>query len=257
MDINNYITSGIIEMYVLGLCSPEEKDELELLRSQYPQLNKTILQFEIEFEKNTLQAASETGTVLDNKILQSLAGLQAPVVPFSIKTSPVKKIYWLKPVAVAATALLIFSGIINYNLYKKSQAQQLALTGKLKDSAVSVSLPANDYAVLRNPAITPVAMYGVAPHTVCRCTMYWDKKTGKAYIMIHHLVPSPVDKKYQLWAMVNNKPVNVGMVHDEIRDRFIELENVPEGATAFTVTLENIGGSAVPTADQTFLYGRI
>jgi hypothetical protein len=110
---------------------------------------------------------------------------------------------------------------------------------------------------MRDPAITPVAMYGVAPYTLCRCTMYWDKKTGKDYIMIHHLIPSPQDKKYQLWAMVNNQPVNVGMVHDEIRDRFIELNNVPEGATAFSVTLENIGNNITPTADQTFLYGKI
>jgi len=71
------------------------------------------------------------------------------------------------------------------------------------------------------------------------------------------LIPSPQDKKYQLWAMVNNKPVNVGMVHDEIRGRFIELENVPGGATAFTVTLENIGSNTVPTTGQTFLYGKI
>jgi len=75
--------------------------------------------------------------------------------------------------------------------------------------------------------------------------------------MIHHLIPSPEDKKYQLWAMVNNKPVNVGMVHDEIRDRFIELANVPEGATAFSVTLENIGANQTPSTDKTFLYGKI
>ncbi len=46
MGINNYISSGIIEMYVMGLSSPEEKDELELLRNQYLQLNEAILQFE-------------------------------------------------------------------------------------------------------------------------------------------------------------------------------------------------------------------
>jgi hypothetical protein len=57
--------------------------------------------------------------------------------------------------------------------------------------------------------------------------------------------------------MVNDKPVNVGMINERIRDRFIELKNVPEGATAFTVTLENASGSTSPTVDETYLYGKI
>ena len=164
-----------------------------------------------------------------------------------------KRSGWLRAVAAAAILLLSISVIYNYTMYKKMRSQELALASK----DTTTSLPAADYAVLKDPAITPVAMYGVAPYTLCRCTMYWDKKTGKAYMMIHHLIPSPQDKKYQLWAMVNNKPVNVGMVHDEIRDRFIQLENVPEGATAFAVTLENIGANQTPSLDQTFLYGKI
>ncbi len=205
-----------------------------------------------------MHEALETGTILNNKILQSLNVLQTPVVTLQPAISPkVKKINWLRPVAAASILFFIASSIFNYNLYQKNKVQQLALAEKIKDTAIQVSLPPNDYAVLRNPAITPVAMYGVAPYMLCRCTMYWDKKTGKAYIMIHHLIPSPQDKKYQLWAMVNNKPVNVGMVHDEIRGHFIELENVRKGATAFTVTLENIDGSVAPTANQTFLYRTI
>ena len=256
MDIKEYISSGLIEMYVMGICSPEEKVELELLRPQYPELDAAIIQFEKAFENNLLQnGTQEPGAATDIKILQALQDLPtpAPVIDININHPKTKKINWLRPVAAAAILLLGVSGIYNYALYKKTKEQELALA--TKDS--TTSLPAADYAVMRNPAITPVAMYGVSPYTLCRCTMYWDKKTGKAYIMIHHLIPSPQDKKYQLWAMVNDKPVNVGMVHDEIRDRFVQLENVPDGATAFVVTLENIGVNKTPSKDQTFLYGKI
>jgi hypothetical protein len=184
--------------------------------------------------------------------LQSLH-IPAPVIAINALQPVAKTINWLKPVAAAAIILLAISGIYNYTLYKKNKVQETALKEKEK----TTSLPAADYAILKNPAITPVAMYGVAPHTICRCTMYWDKKSRKAYIMIHHLVPSTADKKYQLWATVDDKPVLVGMVHDEIRDHFIELENIPAGATAFTVTLESTGNSSTPTAAQTFLYGSI
>jgi Anti-sigma-K factor rskA len=253
MDINQYISSGIIEMHVMGLCSPEESAELELLRTLHPQVHEAILQFEIEFEKNALQNASATGSQLDSKILQSLQALQTPVVPMHVSNTKIKKINWLKPAAAAAVVLFAVSSIFNYTLYKKIKEQELALAETKKIT----SLPQNDYAVLKSPGITPVAMYGVFPHNVCRCTLFWDKKTGKAYMMIHHLSPSGTDKQYQLWAMVNDKPVNVGVVDDTIRDRFIELKNIPEGATAFTVTLENAAGSTTPTAEETYLSGKI
>jgi Anti-sigma-K factor rskA len=251
MDINNYISSGIIEMYVTGLCSAEESMELELLRTQYPQLNDAVIQFEIEFEKNALQIGTITGNPLDSKIINALQQLQTPVALLQPK---VKRLNWLKPLAAAAVLLLIISSIFNYTFYKKNKEQQIALNSKGPQSA---SLPEVDYNILKDPTITPVAMYGVAPHNICRCTLFWDKKTGKVYMMIHHLVPSTNEKKYQLWAMVNDKPVNVGMVNDGIRDRFIELQHVPEAATAFSVTLENATGSAIPTDGNQWLYGKI
>jgi anti-sigma-K factor RskA len=254
MDINNYISSGIIEMYVMGLCSPEEKTELELLRLQHPQLNTAIIQFETELENNLQQTPTLPGEKTDAKILEALQHLQTPVININTRLANVKKINWLKPVAAAAIVLLSISSIYNYSLYKKNKEQQIALT-QLKENVSG--LPQNDYAILKNPAITPVALNGVYPHNICRCTLFWDKKTGKAYIMIHHLVRSTQEKKYQLWAMVNDKPVNVGMVNDAIRDRFIELQNVPAGASAFSVTLEDAAGAATPTAEQTYLYGKI
>jgi anti-sigma-K factor RskA len=253
MDINNYISSGIIEMYVMGLCAAEEKAELELLRQQYPELNTAIIQFETELENNLQQCPPVLpGEKTDTKILLALQNLQTPVI--NIASAKIKKISWLKQVAAAAIILLTASSIYNYSLYKKTKEQQAALT-LLKENPPG--LPQADYAILKSPAITPVALYGVYPHSICRCTLFWDKKTGKAYMMIHHLVRSTPEKKYQLWAMVNNKPVNVGMVNDAIRDRFIELQNVPADATAFSVTLEDAAGVATPTVSETYVYGKI
>ncbi len=253
MDINQYISSGIIEMYVMGLCSPEESDGLELLRTQQPQLNEAILKFEAELEQTFVTGALQPGAVIDKKILQSLQALQTPLIPMQAQAAaPVKKINWLRPVAAAAVLLFAISSIFNYTLYNKTKQQELALNETKKIT----TLPQNDYAVLKTPGITPVAMYGVFPHNVCRCTLFWDKKTGKAYMMIHHLMPVNKEKSYQLWAMVNDKPVNAGMINEAIRDRFIELKNIPEGTTAFTVTLENAAGSTTPTVDQTYLYGK-
>ena len=100
-------------------------------------------------------------------------------------------------------------------------------------------------------------MYGVGYHAICRCTMFWDKQTGKMYMIIHHLPKSSAQKDYQLWAMVDGKPISIGIVQDEIRGRFIEMNNVPAGAVSFIVTLEKAGGTTAPTLDETYLQGEI
>lgn len=52
MNINTYISSGILESYVLGLATSEEIAELELMRLQYPDLDIAIRECEYEIEKN-------------------------------------------------------------------------------------------------------------------------------------------------------------------------------------------------------------
>ena len=252
MDINSYIASGIIEMYVMDLCTPEEKQEMDLLRKQHPELNEAVIQFEKSLENNLLANATLPGDETDKKILESLHSLQITNGDKDIQQGKVKKMNWLKLVAAASVLLLLASAVFNYILLNKVNEEQ-ALIGKEKQSP----LPLSDYKILQQPTITPVAMYGVAPHSICRCTMFWDKKTGKAYIMIHHLPLSSGNENYQLWAMVDGKPVSIGIFNDKIRDRFIEVQNVPQGAIAFTVTLEKTGGASVPTVEETYLSGKI
>jgi len=252
MDIKAYIASGIIEMYVSGLCSPEEEQELEMLRGQYPELDLAITEFEEQWEKNLLLHSSLPGDETDKKILASFGTPQGEtkIVPLS------KRGRWIKPLAAAAVILLIISAGINYYLFRQN-SHLSAEAGKPIPQPASPTLPENDYRVLNTPTITPVAMYGVGIHSICRCTMFWDKKTGKLYIMIHHLPKAPLQRDYQLWAMVDGKPVSVGLVDAGILGRFIELSNTPVNATAFRITLEQAGGSTTPNNNELYLEGRI
>ncbi len=258
MDIKEYIASGIIEQYVLCLCDEAEAKELEQLSNLYPELKNAIQHYEIELEERMMKDVQLPSPETDEKILRSLEALQTPVISISQKNilqhSKLKTTGWVKPFAVAAIFLLAVCSYFIYTLNKKTNTleQQLAETKN-----TSEGLPAADYAIMKDPSITPVALYGFGIHSICRCTMFWDKRTGKLYIMIHHLPQSSTAKDYQLWAMVDGKPVNVGIIKDEIRGRFIEMQNVPGGANAFTVTLENAGGSSTPTESATYLTGKI
>lgn len=252
MNIKEYITSGIIEQYVSGLCSKEEEQELETLRRQYPELHTAIEQYEAELEINMLRHVTLPSVQTDEKILATLDKLGTPVLPLRPVIN--NKSSWLSIAAAAAVLLLLASSYFNYVLYNKTKQRERTLNNDINSLN---SLPPGDYAIITNPTITPVAMYGVGTHSICRCTMFWDKKTGKTYIIIHHLPKSSASKDYQLWAIVNGSPVNIGIINDEIRGRFIEMQNVPPNANAFIVTLEKVGGTSIPTIEETYLSGKI
>jgi anti-sigma-K factor RskA len=253
LDIESYISSGIIEQYVMGLCTEVEKNELELLRQTNPLLDKAIADFELELERKMMASAYLPGIKTDDAVLEALRALSTPVVQMQPAVKNVKRLSLVKMLAAASVLLFGVSAFFNYTQYQQNKEQASLLAAK---STVVESLPVANYNILKDPSITPIAMMGVGLHATCRCTMFWDKKTGKAYIMVHHLMPSGDSRDYQLWATVNGKPVSVGMVDDKVRDRFIEVVGVPEGVSQFLVTLENAGGSTTPN-DDTFLIGKI
>ena len=261
MNIHEYISSGIVELYVTGLCTTEEKMEVAQLRLQYPALNEAILRFEQSLEKNMQEQALPTTADTDKKILTVLGAL--PASAENNQQPAIKRINPMRWMAAAAILLMIISGYFIYTLSEKNYELNEKLSGSgginatIDQDNIHATLPENDYKIMLDPKITPVAMYGVGDFTACRCTIFWDKKTGKMYMIIHHLPQSSSTKDYQLWAMVNDKPVSVGMIQDDIRGRFIEINNVPADARSFIVTLEKAGGNSSPTLAETYLSGKI
>lgn len=258
MTAQEYIQSGAIENYVLGMASEAEARELEQMRSEHPEVHDAILQFEAELEQQCLDAAIAPPEDIKKRIfaattaITSVAPQQetARVVPMQSQRKPV----WMQYAAAAGVAILLGSVAMNIMLMGrvKNMGSELAV---LKED---LKKPRdNKYAFISNPEITPVAMYGMGTHNICRSSLYWDKKTKKAYLLIHHLIDQPEDKDYQLWALVNGQPVSAGVFRRVEASEPLEMINIPDGASIFAVTLEKKGGSPKPTLEQMYLKGEI
>ncbi|MFZ1529541.1 MAG: anti-sigma factor [Ferruginibacter sp.] len=250
MTINEYIASGIVEAYVMGLCSAEEEREFEQMRLQYPELDAAVNTFEYKLEERLKEESLSPSASVNERILSGLGQLAGKIEAPTVRMAQKKTFNW-KWLAAASFLLFVASAIFNWVQFKNNSRPFV-----VNVSENGQTLPAQDYAIMLNPSITPVAMYGQGFHSICRCTLFWDKKTGKAYLMIHHLPQSSDSKDFQLWAMVDGKPVSAGIVKDDIRGRFIELNNIPPGTAEFMVTLEKAGGAAEPGSDL-YLKGEI
>lgn len=258
---NEEISPGSIEQYVLGLCSLEDQLAFEQMRQINPDLDKAIHQFELQLEQEMMCGGLLPSKETDSIILSRLSTLnqssvnQSLGVERQIGLSRKNVIRIIKFIAVAASLILVIGAGYNFIIFSKYKTQQAALIER-KPIATS-NLPITDLTILKNPNITTIPMNGVGIHMICRCTMFWDKKTGKVYIMIHHLPLSDNTKDYQLWANVNGKPISVGIIDDSIRGRFIQLANMPLASSSFSVTLEKAGGASTPTEAGTYLRGKI
>ena len=97
-------------------------------------------------------------------------------------------------------------------------------------------------------------MPGVPGKETSLTTVFWNKNTKDVYLLANKLPQAAEGKQYQLWALVDGKPVDAGLLED--CNGVCKLKNIPK-AQAFAITLEDKGGSASPHLDQLYVIGNV
>jgi anti-sigma-K factor RskA len=287
VDIQAYIQSGIIESYVLGLASAEETSEVESLALQHPEIQHAINQFADLLEEEAMQNAVAPPTGLKDRIMQAIneddeRNVAVPVMiasPTSTSAAsftrqsdgvPVVPVYkksvriW-QFAATASIILFVVSASYNFYLYnqysdKKEQYQALLLQrNSLQASNDVYQTKLRDWQsasdMMADPAMAMIKMAGVKGKEITKATLFWDTRSKDVYVMANKL-PAPVaNKQYQLWAIVDGKPVDAGMI-DPTCTSVCKMKNIPR-AEMFAITLENVGGSPAPTMEQMFVAGKV
>lgn len=267
MDIQAYIQSGVIESYVLGIANDTEVAELQRLRLEHPAIDTAIAQAE-EWLRNT--APQYAVPVADNTKQQLMATLQqefsapAPTV-IATPISPARTVSMsARYIAAASLILFIASAAVNFYLYKKytkANSDYLALqndqTRLLADNRIYQTRLTdlhNNMQLMAAPGMVKVSMPGIAGKEHNLATVYWDTHSKNVYLIASNLPPAPAGKQYQLWALVDGKPVDAGMLQN--CDGLCQLKPVQQ-AQAFAITLENAGGSPVPDLTQLYVMGKV
>lgn len=269
MNTKEYISSGIIESYILGLASPEEAGILECVMK-----NNAEVKAAFEEAQKTLEDLATAQTVAPpddlrmkiwNKIQQEQSDEeQSPVVSADIPAArPQEEIRiqgnsnW-KVYAVAASVLFLVSvaGNIFWMSDQAKTKQEIArMNTEKKNQDLAMQKMNQKMEMVSNPDMKMVMLKGVEKHTDSRAMVFWDTKTKEVYLNADSLPKAPEGMQYQLWAIEDGKPVNAGMYTEE-KDSKIALANIPK-AQAFAITLEKQGGSAVPTMENMYVMGEI
>lgn len=252
MNVQEYISSGIVESYVLGLASPEEQGEFESMCKQYPEILQARIAFEISLEKAAMDNAIAPPANLRNQIREAtLSSGPARVIPMS--GAPVVRNNWVKYAIAASLILLAGSLYWNISLYNNNQKLQSDYNdavAKADTSAARLSNLEREVATLvGNPNLKLAAMKGLDPSPASFATVYWDSTSKDVYLMVNNLPKPASDKQYQLWALLDGKPIDLGMVPADYfvgeKKLLLRMKNA-SGAQAFAITLEKMGGNPTP-----------
>ncbi len=135
MNPQEYILSGIVESYVLGLASPEDGAEFELMCDAHQEVRAARNAFELQLEQSLLQQKMQPPRALKSRIFSEIGMEKDEQPPLIISGKPIliPRKGFARYVAAASLILLLGSVLLNLyllNQYKKSIAQykELAAT---------------------------------------------------------------------------------------------------------------------------------
>ncbi|SHF44029.1 anti-sigma factor domain-containing protein [Chryseobacterium sp. OV279] len=277
MNTKEYISSGIIESYILGLASPEEAGILECVMKNNAEVKAAFEEAQQTLEDlATSQAVAPPADLKSkiwNKIQQEQTTTTEEVQPAVIRDIPTVRPQeniapqqdikpqgtssW-KTYAVAASVLFLVSAAGNLfwmNSQSETRAEIAKMQTEKKTQDLAMQKMNQKMNMVSNPDMQMVMLKGVEKHTDSKAMVFWDKKTKQVYLNAESLPKAPEGMQYQLWAIADGKPVSAGMYTEE-KDSKIALANIPK-AQAFAITLEKEGGSAVPTMENMYVMGGI
>lgn len=278
-EIKLYIESGVLELYAMGDLSEDERIDVELMAVKHPEVKLELRQIQDALEGYAdVYAVAPSEGLRDrviNKLLQtddvastgdagSVVNNEAKVVEMTSSSGS-----FYKYAFAASVALLILSVSALFVLYNQltNSKQQLAVLQQNNQTITSRANYINkqltesqeSLSIFHDPQVKLVKLAGqkIAPEASVIVAFNATKKEVMIDMNAIKMPTNDEAHQYQLWALVDGKPVDLGVFDAEADATGMKRMKTIENAQAFAVTLEPRGGSVNPTMDQMMVMGAI
>lgn len=262
MNIEDYISSGILEAYAAGLLAENERKEVERNLQLYPALKTELEQIEATQELLLLTTAIQPSVKVKSQLFAALDQQDdKKVLPLKPGNNTMR--FWQFAVA-ASLSLAIVSSFLAYNYYNKWRTTVISLNDLMtRNQQIAedyntvnnrISEIETDLRVMTNPDFQRIVMKGTANAPQALAAVYWNKNSQEVYLSLQNMKELSQENQYQLWAIIDGKPVDVGVFDGNLAG-LIKMKNIGQGAAAFAVTIEPKGGKPSPTLETMQVVG--
>lgn len=274
MDIKKYIASGVLEQYVLGLTSKEESETIDRYAEKYPEVKEKIRRLQSCMEHYASLHAIDPPNKNKNKTLSKIDDIdECKAMSIEYKRSQVEtsspspsfmERYGAAITGLAAMMTLTL-GVLSYLMFQnqnEANAKIASLSGKIETLQTDYENLKNQnqqliaqYEVLKDISTQQIRLSGsdMAPQALA--VVYYNPDQKNAFLNIVNLPQPPDGHQYQLWADVDGKHINMGMLAKESDPAELHTVEYMDNSKGFAITLEKDGGSAKPTVAKVCLKG--
>lgn len=266
MKVEEYISSGVLELYALDLLNKAERREVEQMLEQHAEVAEELKRIEINLQQYAEAHAEKPSNRVKENILSAIDST-------SIQTIESKsKVLHLRWIAAAASVLLLIS--LGLNFYQINTINKVEKT--LANLRTEQNILAEDYSnikakneeiqknlekantsveLFQNPNIQTVLIKGsdLSPNSFAYVN--FNNQTKEVTLNGIDLPENGPKNHYQLWALVDGTPVDLGVFDSS--DSLLKLTKTVDSPDAFAVTLQDRGGNETPNLEQLYLIGNV
>ncbi|MGS2738541.1 anti-sigma factor [Sinomicrobium sp. M5D2P17] len=259
MNTEEFIASGILELYVYGALPETENRVITRHLKQYPEIRTEVEEIEQALMELSGAVAPENPEHLLQSIKEKLSARALAEPPIR------KRSNWFAYTGWAASIILLVGLFFLFNQNRKleeslqeTRNRNMQLEIRIADARNDVEKTRKLLDVLRDRNILKVPLEGQQAAPEAYAAAYWDKEKNVTYIDALGLPDPPKGMVYQIWSLKMDPltPTSMGLLDDFETDenKIFELSNanVSEG---FGITLEPEGGSETPTLERLYTLG--
>lgn len=262
MEAQEYIESGILELYVYGLLTETENLEIAEMAKKNPDVEQEILAIEKAIVALSSSFAPFHSVANFEKIKARLELKHGKVVDMKPASNWSQYVGW-----AAAVLMLLGLGYQTLELTKTKEAIATVGNEKNKIQREFAYLDQQNKETEKNLTIvrdiknTGVTLGGQAVSPTSFAKVYWNKDTRTTYIDAAGLPKPPKGMVYQVWSLKLSPvltPTSIGLLDnfDENEQKIFAVDQT-DSAEAFGITLEPAGGSLTPTMEQLYTLGKV
>ncbi|MEB2776944.1 anti-sigma factor [Algoriphagus sp. D3-2-R+10] len=273
MNIQSYISSGKLELFLLGELTEREREEVLSLAKTHPEIQQELDELEeTMFAFDHMTGASPPQDVKD-KIFSTLENdfilNEAPKstgVPADTKVVPISSPW--KPFAIAASITAIVASGAAFYYADKYQERNDQFTAFLQDQSVmadNLNQVKQEYdqkdsqlekIIAGNLKRVEMRGEGFDMQKDAKVDVFWDQNAQEVFVAVNNLNDLSEEFDYQLWAIGDDGPVGIGLVNSAEKLTLQQMEAVAQ-AGAFAITIEPKGGSKAPTMEKLVVLGEV
>lgn len=247
MNIQEYIGSGILELYLLDQLSPSEKIEVEKMANLHPEIKQELHELELTLEKYALGSAIQSPQNIKTELFSKLPPKN--IVNNNSKNTDKPQTNTIGNYLIAA--LFAIAAIVYYmqwNNYEELQNQikkERLLCDSLQSANEIKYQFVNDIKKDGNEIVKIAATPKFANTLIY---LHTNKSEKLNYLQLNNLPPLEKGQAYQLWSLQEGKnPIPMEVFKDA--NIFVKVGFLDETVN-YAITIENEKGSTIPNLEN-------